>query len=215
METIAKKHPTAVLQIGGSVWNRIVQKKWHPVNPLELAPYFQESDPNLYQAISTLLGVEVIRDIYYVKGWSTKKKKSNLIVELVVAWVFRNDMLLADVTFRDPAKPIPTRERRFALQTHKGLGLLPTLLGNMQHKAEELGCEQLTLTAAMRDLVDLFGSFGFAVEDSEMGRRGMQIGHGIPMERNVSRSECILRRPRSLAAVSIHARAVCRNVRRT
>jgi hypothetical protein len=156
LKTIAKKHPSAVLQIGGSIWNRIVQKKWHPLNPLHFAHYFQKSDPNLYQAISTLLGVDVIRDIYYVKAWTSKKKKSNLIVELVAAWVFRNDLLLADVTFRDPERPIPTEQRSFALQTHKGLGLLPTLLGNMQHNAKELGCEQLTLTAAMRDLVDLF-----------------------------------------------------------
>jgi hypothetical protein len=55
----------------------------------------------------------------------------------------------------------------------------------MQHKAAELGCDQLTLTAAMRDLLDLFSSFGFVVEDNEMGRRGKQIGHGIPMERDV------------------------------
>jgi len=170
---------------GGSVWNRIIKRKWHPVDPLHFASYFQKSDANLYKAISTLLGVEVIRDIYYVKGWASKKKKSNVVVELVVARVYRNDLLLADVAFMDPARPIPMGQRRFALQTHKGLGLLPTHLGNMQRKAEELGCEQLTLTAAIRDLVDLFSSFGFVVEDSEMGRRGMQIGHGIPMERDV------------------------------
>jgi hypothetical protein len=185
LETIAKKHAPALLQIGGSVWNRIIQKNWHPVDPLHFASYFQNSDPNLYKAISTLLGVEVIRDIYYVKGWASKKKKSNVVVQLVVAHVYRNDLLLADVAFMDPARPIPMGERRFALPTHKGLRLLPTLLGNMQHKAEELGCEQLTLTAAIRDLVDLFSSFGFVVEDSAMGRRGMQIGHGIPMERDV------------------------------
>jgi hypothetical protein len=45
LETIAKKYPTVVLQIGGSVWNRIVQKKWHPVNPLQFASYFRKSAP--------------------------------------------------------------------------------------------------------------------------------------------------------------------------
>jgi len=183
--TIAKKNAQGLLQVGGSVWNRIVQKKWYAVDPLHFASHFQTLDPNLYQAISTLLGVEVIRDIYYVKGWTSKKKKANLVVELLVAWVYRNDLLLGDVTFRDPASPIPRRERRFADQTHKGLGLLPTLVGNLQRKAAELACEQLTLTAAMRDQVELFRSFGFAVENSEMGRRGMEIGWGIPMERNV------------------------------
>lgn len=79
----------------------------------------------------------MIRDIYYVKGWTSKNKKSNLVVELVVAWAFRNDLLLADVTFRDPARPIPQEERRFRLQTHKGLGLLPNLLENTQRKARQ------------------------------------------------------------------------------
>jgi len=185
LETIAKKNTPILLQVAASVWNRIIQKKWHAVNPLHFATHFQTLDPSLYQAISTLLGVEVIRDIYYVKGWTSKKKRSNLVVEMVVAWVYRNDLLLADVTFIDPASPIPKRQRRFAHQTHKGLGLLPTLLGNMQRKAEELGCEQLTLTAATRDQADLFRRFGFVVEDSGMGRRGMEIGCGIPMERNV------------------------------
>ena len=46
-ETIAKKHAPALLQIGGSVWSRIIQKNWHPVDPLHFASYFQNSDPNL------------------------------------------------------------------------------------------------------------------------------------------------------------------------
>ena len=141
--------------------------------------------PNLYRAISERLGIEVIRDIYYAKGWTTKKANSHLVAELVVAWVHRSDLLLADVTFVDPFAPIKENEMRYMLQTHKGLGLLPTLLENMQREAEHLGCEQLILTASMRDLADLFKRFGFVVEDSEMGRVGLEIGCGIPMERNV------------------------------
>jgi hypothetical protein len=185
LEMIAKKNAPALLQVGASVWNRIIQKKWHSVNPLRFATYFQTLDPNLYQAISSLLGVEVIRDIYSVRGWISKKQKSNLVVEMVVAWVYRNDLLLADISFMDPTSPIPKKQRRFGHQTHKGLGLLPTLLDNMQRKAKERDCEQLTLTAAMRDQVDLFRSFGFVVEDSEMSRIAMQAGYGIPMERDV------------------------------
>jgi len=52
-------------------------------------------------------------------------------------------------------------------------------------KAEELGCEQLTLTAGTLDQVNLFKQHGFVVEDSEVGRRGLDWGVGIPMERDV------------------------------
>jgi hypothetical protein len=161
-------------------------KKWFQVDPQQFAPLFRTADPNLYRAISELIATEVIRDIYWVRGWASKKKeRSKLVVDLMVAWVFRSDLFLADVTFRDPARPIPEEDRKF-LQTHKGLGLLPALMTNMQRKAEELGCEQLTLVAATVELANIFERFGFVVEDSEIGRRGVQWGvGGIPMERDV------------------------------
>jgi hypothetical protein len=59
------------------------------------------------------------------------------------------------------------------------------LLENLQRKAKELSCEQVTLVAAGRDQVNLFGRYGFAVEDSDMGRFAMKVGKGIPMERDV------------------------------
>jgi hypothetical protein len=129
--------------------------------------------------------VEVVRDIYYVKGWRAPRRKTNLIVEMLVAWVYRNDLQLGDITFINPERPIPKRARKFLFQTHEGLGLLPVLLENLQRKAKELGCEQLTLWAAARDQARLFGRYGFTVEDSDMGRFAMRVGRGIPMERNV------------------------------
>ncbi len=185
LEKIAKINPQSLHGIAANVWNRIVFKRWHPVNPLQFARYFKTSDPLLHQAISDFLRVEVIRDIYYVKGWKTQKRKSNLIVEMLVAWVYRNDLQLADITFINPEIPIPNGQQRFSCQTHKGFGLLPTLLSNLQYYAEQLGCEQLTLTAAMLDQVGLFTRYGFTVEDSQSGRMAMALGAGIPMERNV------------------------------
>jgi hypothetical protein len=186
LKAIADKNPGVLHHVAASVWNRIVQKKWHRVDPRQFSEYFDTRNPKFYKALSESLGVEIIRDIYYVKGWSSRSKsKSSLAVELLVAWVYRNDLLLADVTFMDPARPIPEGEPKFALQTHKGLGLLSPLLANMQRKAEELGCEQLTLTAATLDQVNLFKQHGFVVEDSEVGRRGLDWGVGVPMERDV------------------------------
>jgi hypothetical protein len=171
-------------EIGASVWNRIVNRGWHSVNPQALARQFREHDPRLPQAINRLLGIKVIRDIYYVQGWKGTKTDSALVLELLVAWVHRNDLFLADVTFRNPDQPIPEGQG-FALQTHKGLGLLPTLLANLQAKAEELGCEQLTLQAATRDQMNLFSRHGFVVEDSPLAQLGLKYGAAIPMERDV------------------------------
>lgn len=182
---IAKRNPHGLHGVAANVWNRIVFKSWARVNPLQLARYFQKSSPNLHHAISEIVGAEVIRDIYFVKGWKAPKSKSNLIVELLVAWVYRCDLQLGDITFIDPGRPLAKDARGFGMQTHKGLGLLPVLMKNLGSKAEELRCEQLTLTAATRDQVTLFSRYGFVVEDSFSGRSGMNLGFGIPMERDV------------------------------
>lgn len=181
---IARKKPGGLHEIGGSVWNRIVGKQWHAVDPRCLAKHFNNQDPNLHKAISSLLKIEVIRDIYYVKGWKGIKKHSALVVELLVAWVYRNDLHLADITFVNPDQPIP-KSQRYALQTHKGLGLLPTLMGNLEKKAKELKCDQITLTAATSDQMNLFGRYGFVVEDTPLGRFAVTTGNAIPMEKDI------------------------------
>lgn len=134
--------------------------------------YVKERNTNFVPGITTDLYEDEYR-LLRKRLASRSKRKSSLAVELLVAWVYRNDLLLADVTFMDPARPIPEGEPKFALQTHKGLGLFSPLLANMQRKAEELGCEQLTLTAGTLDQVNLFKQHGFVVEDSEVGRRGL------------------------------------------
>jgi hypothetical protein len=185
LTAIAKRAPGGLFGIAANVWNRIVFKKWHSVDPQALAASFQRSDPELHLVISDKLSIEVIRDIYYVRGWKASRRSSNLVVEMLVAHVYRDDLQLADITMRDPGRPLLKAQRRFAYQTHKGLGLLPTLMDNMQVQAKKRHCDQLTLTAATRDQVELFLRYGFVVERSPSGRIAMQLGFGIPMERNV------------------------------
>ncbi len=184
LNSIARIKPDGLHEIGASVWNRIVVRGWHSVEPTCLSDNFDNRDPNLYGAISRLLDIEVIRDIYYVRGWKGTKKRRQLVVELLLAWVYQNDLHLADITFIDPNQPIP-RDKRLAFQTHKGLGLLPVLLANLQQKGKQLGCEQLTLIAATRDQMRLFAKHGFVVENSPLARLGMKTGIAIPMERTV------------------------------
>jgi len=185
LKLLATKIPQGLHGLGGSVWNRIVTKGWHQVDPQQLAPYFRSRSPALHQVISKLLDVEVIRDIYYAKGWRGAKRRSNLVMEMLVAWLYRNDLHLGDITFINPDKPIPKARRKYQFQTHEGLGLLPDLLANMRGKAKELGCEQLTLTAAAAEQVGLFNRFGFTVEDNDNARLTVKIGYGIPMEQDV------------------------------
>jgi hypothetical protein len=185
LKTIVELKPQSLHAIAGSVWNRIVARKWHDVDPRIFGRQFGRKDPYLYQHISESLGIEVIRDIYYAKAWQNARKERNVVAEVLVAWVYRNDLNLTDVTFIDRSAPIPKAQRKSTLQTHKGLGLLPVLLQNMQKVAEGNGCEQLTLIAATRDEMALFARHGFKVEDSELARFGVESGVAIMMDRNV------------------------------
>lgn len=182
---IIRKKPECLHGLAGNIWNRIVQKNWCKVDSQQLAPYFKKCDPKLHNAISKVVGEDVIRDIYFVRAWRGVPRKDNLVMEVVIADVYRSDLQLADITFCNPGKPIAPVDRRFKLQTHKGLGLFPTLLENMNKYGLAHGHEQLTLTAAFRDLVALFRHHGFVVENSLAGKIAMQCGAGIPMERDV------------------------------
>ncbi len=187
LKIVAMKDPGSLHGLAANVWNRIVTKHWHKVDPQQLGPCFQMRDPKLHTAISKLLRIEVIRDIYYVKGWRRPKTNANLVVEMMVAHVYRNDLQLVDVTFINPGERIQPSARKSVLQSHKGLGLLPTLLANLQAKAEELGCEQLTLTAGTEAEMKLFEGHGFVIEDSAVGRLSRLTRVGYPMERDVIR----------------------------
>jgi len=135
LPAIAKRTPNTLHGVAASVGNRIVVKNWFPVDPQQLAIHFQSSDPKLYRAISEIIGTDVIYDIYYVKGWAGSKKPKNLVLELLVAWVYKSTLELGDITFLDPTHPIPPGSRRFPDQTHKGLGLLPVLMKNLSAKS--------------------------------------------------------------------------------
>lgn len=185
IKKILEMKPQSLHGIAGSVWNRIVARNWHEVDPKMFSRRFDKKDPSLYRHISDKLGIEVIRDIYYAKAWRNARKERNVIAEVLVAWVYQNDLNLADVTFVDRSAPIPKADRKSALQTHKGLGLLPVLLQNMQTVAEEIGCKQLTLIAGTQDEMKLFQHHGFDVEDSDLGRFGVET-----WGRNYDGSQC-------------------------
>lgn len=183
---IVKEKSLGMHAMGANVWNRIVTNKWIQVDPMQLRNHFQRRDPKLHSAISKVVGEDIIRDILYVKAWRGVPRKANLVMELLVVDVYRDELHLGDITFCDPARPIAPINRVYEMQTHKGLGLLNVLLENMRNYARVKGYRKLTLTAAHSDLVPLFKEHGFAVEDSIAGRMGLQAGMSIPMECDVN-----------------------------
>lgn len=46
----------------------------------------------------------------------------------------------------------------------------------------DVGADQIALTAANRELVSVFGRYGFTVEESAFAKQAIAMGVGIPME---------------------------------
>jgi GNAT superfamily N-acetyltransferase len=186
LSKILKDKPLGMHALGGNIWNRIVTRQWKNVDPMQLRGHFQRHDPKLHAAISRVTGEDAIRDILMVKAWRGVPRKANLLMELLVADVYRDELHLGDVTFCDPDRPIPPADRAYEHQTHSGLGLFGVLIGNMETYAHERGYKHLTLTAAHVDLIPLFRKHGFEVEDNDVARSGIKAGISIPMERAVT-----------------------------
>ncbi|MCI0459623.1 MAG: hypothetical protein L0Z62_21955 [Gemmataceae bacterium] len=98
------------------------------------------------------------------------------------AHIFSDELHLYDIAMADPRHPISKRARKSTLREHRAFGLLPDVMANLFAAARERGCRLITLTAGERPLGDVFSRYGFAVEDSDLARQGMDHGIGIPME---------------------------------
>ncbi|AYZ63590.1 GNAT family N-acetyltransferase [Burkholderia multivorans] len=186
LSKILKDKPLGMHALSGNIWNRIVTRHWKNVDPMQLRGHFQRHDPKLHVAISRVIGEDAIRDILMVKAWREIPRKANLLMELLIADVYRDELHLGDVTFCDPDRPIAPADRAYGHQSHRGLGLFGVLVSNMETYARERGYKHLTLTAAHADLVPLFQKHGFEVEDNHVARSGLEAGISIPMESAVT-----------------------------
>jgi hypothetical protein len=186
LSKILKDKPIGMHALGGNVWNRVVTKQWNNVDPMQLSGHFQRQNPKLHAAISKVIDEEAIRDILMVKAWRGVPRKANLVMELLLADVYKDELHLGDVIFCDPDSPIAPANRVYELQSHKGLRLFGVLVTNMESYARERGYKYLTLTAGNADLVPLFQQHGFEIEDNVAGRTGLAAGMSIPMERKVA-----------------------------
>ena len=134
-----------------NVWNRIVQNQLKPVDPQAIAPWVASQDPRVYKQIEKLIGAPVFTDAAF---FSARKLDGTILARVILFRVFPNSLHLCDVYFQNPAEPLPLSEQK-QFRTHRGYGLLPTVIENMKTYAREHEIEYLTLTAACDDLVPL------------------------------------------------------------
>ncbi|EJU9973497.1 hypothetical protein N5M11_003784 [Vibrio alginolyticus] len=178
--------PKTCVDIALNVWDKIISRKLHQVNPMALATYVNRQDPKLHLRVGNVIGKTVVKDIYYaLANVEDSALEDTLSVEFLAAHVYPNDLHLADILLQNPYSPIPQEDRKCEHQEYNGFGLLSTIIDDFFSLAHELNCDFITLTAASIEQVGLFKNYGFEVRDSDAGRLAMQFGMGIPMERKL------------------------------
>lgn len=147
-----------------------------------LAPELGRGDPDSVNTLSRLLGESVIKDIYVCRC----TVEDELVAAVLIAHVFPKELYVGKVTFVDPNQPIADHERRSALQTNKGLRLLPTFLDRVEQCARARGCDYITLVANETSLQNLFQKHGFVVDVYSSAKNAEATGRTIPMHKTVS-----------------------------
>ena len=181
---ITRRKPGDIHAIALNVWNRIVQMRLRAVDSHAVAHAVNNQNPKLHSIIAEIIGEPVIQNIIYMQATLPFQEQRLEVAEFLAAEVFPNDLHLADMLFQDPRRPIPPNERRYRFQTHRGLGLLAAVVRKAETFARVRNKDFITLTAADRDLVPLFGSYGFTVEENPAAQFILNaVGQGIPMEK--------------------------------
>ncbi|MDB5309817.1 MAG: hypothetical protein JWO38_4019 [Gemmataceae bacterium] len=155
-----------------NVWNRIVETEKMKVDPYAISAHISQgvSKPSLLGAIGQIIGQPVIKDLSLTVCRAVDRKKKNpQIAKLAIAHVFPNDFHIADVYYQDKYRPLPERLQRYQFVDYYGFGLMDITMERIQAYARKLGCNNLTLTCAARDLVGLFKRDGFRKETGKLG----------------------------------------------
>lgn len=180
IESLALHKENDISQLGFVIWHQIVTKELFPVDPMEMQDNFDK--PLSFKIIEKRVGQELLRDIWaVVVDVDDEHLDDSACMELIVALIYPNDMVLLDVNFQDPYKPISKSKRRYDHQTHEGLKMLDGLMVALERKAYELECDNILLVAASGDLVPLFQKFGFDLDGSQLSKIALEYGLGIPM----------------------------------
>ena len=181
IKELSQKEPHPVLQIGLCIWHQIVTRSLFQVDPQAMAKYVE--DPILYKKIEELLGIQAVFDLYYanLRVCDESLKDDNECCQICLAHTYPNDIVLSDVTFKNPYKPIPKADQRYYYTSYKGLSLMPVLMQRLKEYSLEKDKDRILLTAAAGDLVPLFSKYGFEVDGSLIAQMGLKVGFGIPM----------------------------------
>ena len=174
--------PDDVFGIALQAWHRLVQANPGKFNPEMFAAYVDEHDPRLVEAIEHVTGERLVREFGFLEATIQWNGHPFVAATSCAVWLSSGELHLQDILVADPRQPIPKRERKSVDHEYRGFGLLSPIMEALFLAARERHATMITLTAATRPLVTVFGRHGFVVEENPIARAAMRIGMGIPME---------------------------------
>ncbi|AIC29516.1 phage family protein (plasmid) [Rhizobium etli bv. mimosae str. IE4771] len=181
LSSIATLKPQTMFELGVTTWHAAMMSRQFSVAPNALGDLVDRREPHLLKHVSRALNRKVLFDLSYqfasVPGADTIQPK----VQVLVAHTYPNRIHIADVQLLDPRKP-KAGAAADDDQSHESLRLLGPTIENAVKAAHDTDADQVTLTAANRGLVAVFGRYGFAVERSQFAEQAMAVGFGIPMQ---------------------------------
>lgn len=162
------------------VWNRIVRFNLVEVDPSAVTDYIERKDPDIYRKASSILGADIIKDLYYVKGQIEGASNDSMTVsELLAARIYPNNLHLADISFILPEKTPSKGDYNDPDLQHEYL--LYKLIDNAVRYGKSKGCNYLMLTLKSSHYVKIFSKCGFMLEDPLTETKSVELGMGIPM----------------------------------
>ena len=175
----------SMLDIGLAIGYRL--KVNNPEFDLEqFSAAYENSDPKLYEEFSKFLGEPALHSLCYSHvQLADENVDYRTVAELLIAVAYPNVLHIGDVEFSNPSRPVPEENRVRAFSHFKGLGLLPTLVGNCIEFAQVKELSSICLTPAADDLVPLFESVGFSADENPLSDIMRNAGMPGPMSLDI------------------------------
>jgi len=131
-----------------------------------------------------LVDAEIIQDIYCCRcEVKDETLRDPLVAAVLIARIYPRDLYIGNFTFRNLYLPLPKELQKSVLHTHKGLGLLPTFMTNVDKYAAAHQCKNITLVANETSQSILFAKYGYSIDEYEVAQRAMTAGQTIPMSK--------------------------------
>jgi hypothetical protein len=121
----------------------------------------------------------VVRDVVWARGTHPDGFQA---YEWLAADIFPGTLVLGDVKYADPRRPVEGSAQFEKYQTdYRGYGLMGRTFELLESYAREKSLDRIALSAYTASHAELFAKYGFVPDGSGAAKIAVRVGEGIPM----------------------------------